>query len=135
MATIDGGLVRYFQNVKDAPDVASSSKYPPEEQMVELSIQENKEKPFLIVTLVDENSPGSTAGIQVNDRVLKFGPFNNENFTNLAAIGELVKNSQNMQINVKVRRNGNEELDLTITPKTWTGQGLLGFKINAIPQH
>lgn len=135
MVTIDSGLVRYFEDVKDAPAATSSSKLPPESQMIELSIQENKETPFLVVTLVDENSPASTSGIQVNDRILKFGPFDHATFTDLAAIGELVKNSQNKQINVKVRRNNTQEVELTITPAAWHGQGLLGCKINAIPQH
>lgn len=136
ISTIDDGLGKYFSSAKEMIP-GSSSKLPNQMQELaiqEVSIQENEEKPFLIVTLVDENSPGHTAGIMIQDRILHFGTFNHSNFTNLAEIGELVKNSQNKEIKLKVRRNGTQNLDLIIVPKTWSGPGLLGFKINAIPR-
>lgn len=119
----------YFNNKLELPG-PSSSKLP---RLEKLSIDELK--PFLIVTLVDRDSPGDVAGIQVHDMILKFGSIAQKNFTNLTQIGELVKNSQNKQINVIIRRNGIEELDLIIVPKIWSGNGLLGFKINAIPSN
>jgi 26S proteasome non-ATPase regulatory subunit 9 len=82
--------------------------------------------------MVSENSPGSIAGIQTNDRILAFGSINCTNFKDLSQIGELVNNSKNHQIKIKLRRNEND-LELILTPKQWAGQGLLGFKINAIP--
>jgi 26S proteasome non-ATPase regulatory subunit 9 len=126
--TIDEGIEKYFMNKMDVPG-PSSSKMP---RLENLSIEELK--PFLVVTLVDRDSPGDIANVQIHDMILKFGSITQKNFTNLAQIGELVKNSQNQQINVKIRRNGTEE-DLIIIPKVWHGQGLLGFKINAIPSN
>lgn len=128
IAQIDIGLGKYFNDVKDIPD-SSSSKLPTQ-QMQNLTIQD----PFLIVTLVDVNSPGHRSGIKTHDKVLEFGEFDCSNFESLAQIGELVKNSQNKEINVKVQRDGNQIVDLIITPQTWEGPGLLGFKVNAIPR-
>lgn len=128
--TIDEGLGKYFSDKMEVVPGPSSSKMP---RLEKLSLQELK--PFLVVTLVDRDSPGDISGIQVHDLILKFGSITQTNFTNLSQIGELVKNSQNKQINVKVRRNGSEEHDLIIVPKVWSGQGLLGFKINAIPSN
>lgn len=105
-----------------------SSKLPPD--MNKLSLVD--EKPFLIVTLVDSNSPGDIAGIQVHDKIIKFGNFNIKNFINLAQIGELVKNSENKNIKLIIQRNDTEH-ELIIVPKVWSGPGLLGFKINALP--
>lgn len=130
MKTIDEGLGKYFSDKVEGVPGPSSSKMP---RLEKLSIEELK--PFLVVTLVDRDSPGDIAGIQIHDMVLKFGSITQKNFTNLAQIGELVKDSQNKQINVRIRRNGSEELDLIIVPKMWSGQGLLGFKINAIPSN
>ena len=83
--------------------------------------------------MISENSPGSTAGIQMNDRILAFGSINFNNFKDLNQIGELVNNSKNHNIKIKLRRNEIDDLELILTPKTWAGQGLLGFKINVIP--
>jgi 26S proteasome regulatory subunit N4 len=130
---IEDGLEKYFTDAKDVgPSTSSgSSKLPP--QMQKLSLQE--EKPFLVVTLVDSDSPGFEAGILQHDLILKFGSFTHSNFTSLAEIGELVKNSQNQKINVKIRRDGTKEMELIIIPKVWSGQGLLGFKINELPRN
>lgn len=129
--TIDDGLGKYFNDKIDVPG-PSSSKMP---RLENLTITPEELNPFLVVTIVDRDSPGDTAGIQIHDLILKFGSIEKKNFINLAQIGELVKSSQNKQINVRIRRSGSEEVELIIVPKIWSGQGLLGFKINALPSN
>jgi 26S proteasome non-ATPase regulatory subunit 9 len=100
-------------------------------QMNTLNINQNL-KPFLVVTAVDHDSPGAIAGICTHDIILSFGSINWNNFQNLQQIAELVKSCQNKQVNIKIRRNGSE-IELILVPKQWSGNGLLGFKVNAIP--
>ncbi|CAG9807900.1 unnamed protein product [Chironomus riparius] len=130
---IEEGLAKYFVEKKDMP---SSSSVP---SLSNISLESKSEvlkdvelKPFLIVSMVSENSPGSIVGLQMNDRILTFGSINCYNFKDLNQIGELVNNSKNHHIKIKLRRN-EIDLELILTPKIWNGQGLLGFKINAIP--
>lgn len=89
--------------------------------------------PIVIVNLVSPDSPGMLAGIKVGDRILSFGTINSTNFVILAQIGVLVKNSENRVVNVKVVRDG-QTLDLKLTPKSWSGRGLLGFNIVDVPR-
>lgn len=129
---IEEGLGKYFKEKKDipSPSVPPLSKIPLNSKSE--IFKDNELKPFLIVSMVSENSPGSIAGIQTNDRILTFGSINCNNFKDLKQIGDLVNNSKNHNIKIKLRRNESNDLELVLTPKIWTGHGLLGFKINAI---
>ena len=129
---IEDGLSKYFTEKKDVSSSTISSLSKISLESKSGILMDNKLKPFLIVSMVSENSPGSIAGIQTNDRILTFGSINCNNFKDLSQIGELVNNSKNHQIKIKLKRN-ESDLELILTPKIWTGQGLLGFKINAIP--
>jgi 26S proteasome non-ATPase regulatory subunit 9 len=128
LKVIDDGLQKYFYDRKDVPE-ASSSKLPP--QMKRMSIDEDL-RPFLVVNLVTPNSPGDVCGVQVHDLILSFGSININNFKDLQQIGELVKNCQNQQVKINIRRN-TSHVELILVPKIWNGQGLLGFKVAAIP--
>ncbi|KAG5670927.1 hypothetical protein PVAND_001156 [Polypedilum vanderplanki] len=129
MKVIDEGLQKYFYDRKDVPE-ASSSKLPP--QMKKLSLNENM-RPFLVINVVDPNSPGEMCGVQVNDLICSFGSINYTNFKDLSQIGELVKNCEKQQVKITVRRNGNY-MDLILVPKLgWGGNGFLGFKVAALP--
>ncbi|XP_070503380.1 26S proteasome non-ATPase regulatory subunit 9 [Chironomus tepperi] len=133
MKAIEGGLEKYFTEKNDiqCSSIPHFSKISLESKTQILP--NNELKPFLIVSMVSENSPGSIAGIQTNDRILNFGSINCKNFIDLKQIGELVNNSKNQHIKIKLRRNESDDLELILSPKIWTGQGLLGFKVNVIP--
>ncbi|XP_076645126.1 26S proteasome non-ATPase regulatory subunit 9 isoform X1 [Halictus rubicundus] len=88
-------------------------------------------KPFLIVNLVSPGSPAEIAGIQVNDLILKFGSIDHRNFGSLQDIGTLVQNSRYNKIAIKIKR-GSNILTLSLTPRPWAGNGLLGCNVDTI---
>lgn len=128
MKAIDDGLGKYFSEKKDQPATSAQFRSPQSAAAVPMEVDL---KPFLVVNLVTENSPGFDAGVNVHDMIMSFGSVNSDNFKDLSQIGELVKSSQNHPLKVKVRRNGNI-IELILVPKVWSGQGLLGFKVAPI---
>lgn len=105
---------------------------PSQQPRTQESSGESSLKPIVICNLVSPGSPAEEAGIQVRDKIISFGTINSNNFQNLAQIGTLVKNCQNKNIPVRILRETNK-IDLTLTPKTWPGQGLLGCNIVPLP--
>merc|ERR1711971_120340 len=109
---------------------------PNEESMNHLNIEDTPKdegpKPFAKIDLVSDGSPANDAGLEVGDLVIEFGTQNATNFKSLAEIGQLVKNSENRNIRVRILRNlpfGELVTTLTLVPKQWSGQGLLGCKL------
>lgn len=127
--SIEAGLEKYFHESKET---LTSTKIPPDVREAaaatsSLSISANT-TPIVVVNLVSPSSPAEEAGIQVRDLIISFGSITSSSFKDLAQIGELVKNSQNQQVRVKVKRDNKIE-ELILVPKTWTGRGLLGCNI------
>lgn len=85
-------------------------------------------KPIVKVNLVSEGSPAQAAGIALRDEIVEFGTVNAGNFKDLSQIAVVVKSCENKTVPVKVRRDG-KLVDLVLTPKTWSGRGLLGCNI------
>ncbi|XP_065081586.1 26S proteasome non-ATPase regulatory subunit 9 [Ochlerotatus camptorhynchus] len=85
-------------------------------------------KPIVKVNLVSEGSPAQDAGIALRDEIIEFGTVNASNFRDLSQIAVLVRSCENKTVPVKVRRDG-KLVDLVLTPKTWSGRGLLGCNI------
>ncbi|KAL7730480.1 hypothetical protein ACLKA6_000484 [Drosophila palustris] len=84
---------------------------------------------IVVVNLVSPNSPAEEAGLRVGDKILRFGSINGNNFKDsLTQIGEVVRNMQNQNVQLKIKRD-DQLLDLILVPKTWTGRGLLGCNI------
>ena len=128
--SIEAGLEKYFHESKET---LTSTKIPPEvrdasSSSTAPSSSSNAENPIVVVNLVSPGSPAEAAGIQVRDLIVAFGSITSNNFKELAQIGELVKNSQNNQVRVKVKRSNKIE-ELILVPKTWSGRGLLGCNI------
>jgi len=129
--SIEAGLEKYFHESKET---LTSTKIPPELREplagTSSSIPPATEDltPIVVVNLVSPGSPAEEAGIQVRDQITSFGTISSSNFKDLAQIGELVKNSQNQQVRVKVKRDSKVE-ELILVPKTWSGRGLLGCNI------
>lgn len=130
--SIEAGLEKYFHESKET---LTSTKIPPEVRETSAGTSSSSNSPavenllpIVTVNLVSPASPAEEAGIQVRDQITAFGTITSANFKDLAQIGELVKNSQNQQIRVKVKRENKVE-ELILVPKTWSGRGLLGCNV------
>ncbi|KZT23443.1 hypothetical protein NEOLEDRAFT_1136496 [Neolentinus lepideus HHB14362 ss-1] len=83
--------------------------------------------PFARVDGVAPGSPASTAGLQRDDLILKFGSLTG--LTSLQPLAELVSLNENRELKVLVLR-ASEHLTLNFTPrKGWGGRGMLGCHI------
>ncbi|KAJ3330393.1 hypothetical protein HDU76_005777, partial [Blyttiomyces sp. JEL0837] len=79
--------------------------------------------PFAVVNSVAPDSPASLAGLQPGDKVLKFGTIDaNEG---MGKLPPFVSSMAGKPVLVVVWR-GTGEVRLTMTPKEWSGRGLLG---------
>ncbi|XP_016118552.1 26S proteasome non-ATPase regulatory subunit 9-like, partial [Sinocyclocheilus grahami] len=88
--------------------------------------------PFALVDAVTQGSPAFQAGLRVGDEIIEFGSINTQNFRNLRDVASVVQHSEGKSIRVGVIRSGQEE-HLHLTPKQWSGRGLLGC--NLLPLH
>lgn len=90
----------------------------------------SKLRPFAIVNSVSEFSPAYEAGLLAQDKIVEFGPINENNNNNLKALPEIVMNNKDKQLPLVVLRNQTRDvINLTLTPKVWSGRGLLGCHI------
>lgn len=93
--------------------------------------------PFLTVDHVSPGSPAEKAGLQLGDRIVKFGSVNAENFQNMQNIASVVQHSKGQSLGIILRR-ANNIYRLSLTPSEWPGRGLLGCNIvplkNATPK-
>jgi 26S proteasome non-ATPase regulatory subunit 9 len=87
------------------------------------------QRPFAIVNTVAANSPASEAGLLEKDKIINFGTVNETNNENLKALAKIVMENKNKPINIVVQREENTLVNLTLTPKEWSGRGLLGCHI------
>ncbi|XP_067127143.1 26S proteasome non-ATPase regulatory subunit 9 [Centruroides vittatus] len=84
--------------------------------------------PFAKVNCVDLNSPADNAGLHIDDTIIQFGSITSKNFVDLSNVANLVQHSVGKPIHVKVIR-GTRVFNLSLTPRTWSGKGLLGCNI------
>jgi len=92
---------------------------------------EGPSKPFAKVDGVAPGSPAAEAGLKRDDLVLKFGSLGHQSFTSssLTPLAELVAESENRTLPIKVQR-GSDQVVLRLTPrKGWGGRGMLGCHI------
>jgi len=89
--------------------------------------------PFAKVNLVDQGSPADSAGLKVGDEIVQFGSVVSGNFESMQTIATVVQHSKSKPMVIRVIRN-QQEVRVSLTPKTWSGRGLLGCNIVPIPK-
>ena len=124
MKEIEKGL-ETFHAENQHPSNVSTTKLP---NVNDLNLNENHTNPIVKVNLVSPGSPAEAAGIRLRDEIVEFGSINSNNFQDLSQIGTLVKNCENKNIPLKIKRDG-RFMQVTLVPKTWSGRGLLGCNV------
>ncbi|XP_001635592.2 26S proteasome non-ATPase regulatory subunit 9 [Nematostella vectensis] len=84
--------------------------------------------PFLRVESVTPHSPAAKAGLEVGDNILKFGSLSAQNFQGLQNIASVVQHSKGIPLHVTIQREDKRK-NISLTPNTWPGKGLLGCHI------
>lgn len=81
-------------------------------------------RPFAVVDEIADASPAVEDGLQLGDQILKFG--NVEAGENLLhRLASEAQSSMGQTVPVVIMRQGTV-INLTVTPRTWQGRGLLG---------
>ena len=129
MKQIEMGLIQVHENLANNPSNTTEPVTPTSPGASGLS---NKE-PFLRVDLVSSQSPAELAGLHVGDLVCRIGTIRKENFRTMQDVAALVNNSENRSITLLIQRGNNKEQQtLSLTPKKWSGNGLLGCKLTPL---
>ncbi|XP_026124067.1 26S proteasome non-ATPase regulatory subunit 9 [Carassius auratus] len=113
----------------------ASARVKPEKEETKKEVTEpsvSLPAPFALLDAVTPGSPAFQAGLRVGDEVIEFGSVNTQNFRNLRDIASVVQHSEGKSLRVGVIRSG-QEVHLNLTPKQWSGRGLLGC--NLVPLH
>lgn len=85
--------------------------------------------PFAVVDEIAEASPAAEDGLQLGDRIVKFG--NVEAGDNLLPrLASEAQTNRDRSIPVIVMRQGTL-INLTMTPRAWQGRGLLGYDFHS----
>ncbi|XP_073307120.1 uncharacterized protein [Primulina huaijiensis] len=81
-------------------------------------------RPFAMIDEITEASPASEDGLQLGDQIVKFGNVEiGENL--LQRLAAEVQKNQSQAMPLVVMRQG-ALITLTVTPRAWSGRGLLG---------
>ncbi len=128
MKQIEAGLIKIHENSANN----SSNTTEPITPTASNTNLPNKE-PFLRIDIVSTQSPADTAGLHVGDLVCRIGTIRKDNFRTMQDVASLVNNSENRSITLLVQRaNTKEQQTVTLTPKKWSGNGLLGCKLTPL---
>lgn len=121
----EGGELRYHIssgsssiNSSSLPDAATSENPSPMDEDAIARL------PFAVVDEVFDGSPAASDGLQIGDQILKFGSVDGGE----SLVSRLAREGQTNQgsaISVIVMRRG-VHVHLNVTPRPWSGQGLLG---------
>lgn len=93
-------------------------------------------QPFAIVDIVSPSSPSAIAGLFVNDRIVSFGAVSLRTTSTpsdaISLLPSVLHEHENRILDVIVHRGQGPDvraLTLALTPRRWSGQGLLGCHI------
>ncbi|KAL4571366.1 hypothetical protein LXL04_018124 [Taraxacum kok-saghyz] len=82
-------------------------------------------RPFAMVDEISEESPAAEDGLQLGDQIVKFGnvEYGDNLLPRLASEAQM---NQSRPVPMIVMRQGTS-VNLSVTPRTWRGRGLLGY--------
>lgn len=113
---ISSGLNSISSSLPDAATSENQSTPMDEDAIVRL--------PFSLVDEIFDGSPAASDGLQVGDQILKFGSVDGgENL--VSRLARECQTNQGSAIPVIVMRRG-VQVHLNVTPRPWSGRGLLG---------
>ncbi|CAM1302412.1 PSMD9 (predicted) [Pycnogonum litorale] len=90
--------------------------------------RDSQMKSILRVDEISHGSPADDAGLKIGDEIISFGSVNWDNFQNMKSIADIVQHSVEKKIKLTIKR-GDSTVNVTLTPKSWSGRGLLGCNI------
>uniref|UniRef100_A0A1I7TV71 Nas2_N domain-containing protein n=1 Tax=Caenorhabditis tropicalis TaxID=1561998 RepID=A0A1I7TV71_9PELO len=94
----------------------------------EKPVHRTSNEPFVKVSSVVELSPADVGGFRKEDLIIQYGNLHHGNFKNMQQVAEITKEYENKTIRVTVIRD-HRPVRLEISPKKWSGPGLLGCNI------
>ena len=107
---------------------APSHNVLPRDTLTTMDVDATVSLPFAVVDEIAEASPAAEDGLQLGDRIVKFG--NVEAGDNLLPrLTSEAQTNHGCPILVIVMRQG-ALINLTMTPRTWQGRGLLGYVLH-----
>lgn len=127
-------------DITPTPPHSTNSEVPAPDEAQEgdrLASDVDYRQPFALVDQVFPASPASEAGLQMNDKLVAIGAVSLRSSPTpsqaLSLLPGLVRQHENIAVDVVVKRQNSsdqtETLNLSLTPRRWGGQGLLGFHI------
>ncbi|OAF71339.1 26S proteasome non-ATPase regulatory subunit 9 [Intoshia linei] len=84
-----------------------------------------KNPPFLLVKSIDVNGPAFEYGLRKDDKITDFGSINKKNYRCLNDIALVARQNENKILKVHYQRREQYQ-KVSLTPKKWNGNGLLG---------
>ncbi|KAM4133428.1 hypothetical protein ACJW30_01G328000 [Castanea mollissima] len=109
--------------VSDVPS-ASSHNVVLRDSSSDMDVDVMASIPFAMVDEIADASPAAEDGLQLGDQIVKFGNVEaGENL--LQRLASEAQTNQGCAIPVVIMRQG-APINLTVTPRTWLGRGLLG---------
>ncbi|CAF1206268.1 unnamed protein product [Adineta ricciae] len=128
MKQIEAGLIQVHENSANNSSNTTDVTVTTSSQ----TARSNKE-PFLRVDIVSNESPAQAAGLHVGDYVCRIGTIRKDNFRTMQDVASLVSNSENRSITLLIERgSAKEQQTVTLIPKKWSGNGLLGCKLTPL---
>ncbi|GAB6028419.1 26S proteasome non-ATPase regulatory subunit 9 [Chamberlinius hualienensis] len=128
MKEIENAMHMLHAQEREKSEMAGNRSHDIESKTPAVNEFEWLEKSFAKIDLVSPGSPADEAGLKVGDIICEFGSVNKRNFSSVQDIGSLVQHSVGRSVGLVILRD-RKKVNLSMKPRTWIGQGLLGCRI------